>query len=398
MSEDGRAAEIRRKQILALTELIYDAAIEPSLWQRFSEALSEACGDAAVAVVLRIAEPGAQSYAFRYALDPSLSGVMNRYIRRGLPWTAQPHGLRYEREFVLGSDYFDSEELAATDFYRDFMEPQGLAPEVPLAVRVFAADGMPYAAVALYQRVGYRALNGDDVELCNALVPHLRRGYEIHRRLHQEREQRKALAEIVDRFPIGVMLIDHRGRVVSLNTSAQQIVDLDDAFSLDGGHPMLRDERSNAEFQAAVVASTSATGREEEGQLTVIAVERSSGGPPITLGVAALLGSREQSGETDPVAAVFIADPDLGGASLPVLEDLYELTPAESALVGQLVTGRSVEEIAGIRGIQPSTARGYLKNVYRKTGANSQRELVRLVLTGVSPIARPAVRPGGRDG
>jgi hypothetical protein len=37
-----------------------------------------------------------------------------------------------------------------------------------------------------------------------------------------------------------------------------------------------------------------------------------------------------------------------------------------------------------------TTARGYLKNAYRKTGTRSQSELVRLVLTGISPMGSSA--------
>ena len=89
----------------------------------------------------------------------------------------------------------------------------------------------------------------------------------------------------------------------------------------------------------------------------------------------------------DAVAVVFIADPNAGATSQEVLRELHSLTPAESAVVGHLVAGRSLEETARLGGIKTGTARGYLKNVYRKTGTGCQQQLISLILTGVGRLS-----------
>lgn len=382
----ARTAEQRKQMSLSLIELIYDSSIEPRLWQSFVEIISEACGGAAAAAVVTLGEFGTTSHAVGHGLDPKLSDTLDRHLRIGLPWLRSPKLLGFG-EFVLGSDYLPDEEVAETEFFREYMQPQQLAPEGPIIYTISASPGQaPFSLAMIYRRESCRPFSPADLELCDSLVPHLRRAYGIHRRLQGEREQRRALAEVVDRFPMGVLLTDASGRCVSVNASAKRILDMNDGMRLDEDMPTVDDQRQNERFQAAIASAAADAARAPGNEPRVIAVERFSGAPPFTVAVVPLLQAGDDVRGEDAVAAVFIADPEAGATSLPVLEALYGLTPAESSLVGQLVTGRSLDEIAERRGIRTSTARSYLKNAYRKTETSSQRDLVRLVLTGISRI------------
>jgi DNA-binding CsgD family transcriptional regulator len=80
-------------------------------------------------------------------------------------------------------------------------------------------------------------------------------------------------------------------------------------------------------------------------------------------------------------AVAFVADPDRA-IDIPdaTLAELYHLTPAESAVVRELVLGRSVEEIAERLGIALSTARTHIKRILSKTETRRQADLIRLIL------------------
>lgn len=62
----------------------------------------------------------------------------------------------------------------------------------------------------------------------------------------------------------------------------------------------------------------------------------------------------------------------------------FDLTPAESRLAALLVNGRSTEECATEIGVKISTVRTQLLSIFRKTGAGSQADLVRLVLSAAA--------------
>ena len=380
--KDLDPVELRNRVSLKLIELIYDAAVDPRRWQLFLETLSGACGGAATAMILSAGEPAMKSYAYRHEMDPDLSATINRLAVKGFPWAAPAEE---ELRFVLGSDFFPVERMPETAMYREWMQPQGLAPEPPITHRISTTE--PRSGLAIYAREGDRSLTHDDAELCDTLVPHMRRAYDIHCRVHGARQQRRALSEVVDRFPMGVMLLDSDGNCVSVNASARRIVELDDGVRLEEEQLVLDDQQRHQRLLDAIAHSAAEAARGTEPGLRVIAVTRPSGGAAFSVAVSPLFEKQGETRPQDAATVVFIADANVGAMSLAGLQELYSLTPAEAALVGELVTGRSLDEVAERCGIRTTTARGYLKTVFQKTGTNSQRALVHLVLTGVFPLA-----------
>jgi DNA-binding CsgD family transcriptional regulator len=73
-----------------------------------------------------------------------------------------------------------------------------------------------------------------------------------------------------------------------------------------------------------------------------------------------------------PIAQKQAPPPDL-------LEALFDLTPAEAGVASLLVEGKSVDEIAGARGVMGNTIRMQLKSIFAKTGTHRQAELVKLL-------------------
>jgi DNA-binding CsgD family transcriptional regulator len=65
---------------------------------------------------------------------------------------------------------------------------------------------------------------------------------------------------------------------------------------------------------------------------------------------------------------------------------LYRLTPAEARLAEALMAGNRLRDAADQLEITEGTARSYLKRVLRKTGAQRQSDLVRVVLSGLVPL------------
>lgn len=78
---------------------------------------------------------------------------------------------------------------------------------------------------------------------------------------------------------------------------------------------------------------------------------------------------------------VAVSEIALGDKGPPVnlLIGLFDLSPAEARLASALATGKSLQQAAGLLGIQTTTARAYLAEVFRKTGTHRQGELVALL-------------------
>lgn len=109
-----------------------------------------------------------------------------------------------------------------------------------------------------------------------------------------------------------------------------------------------------------------------------------SGQLPLT--VAARLASPVNGEST---VELDIRDPHRFRLSAPLLQQLFELTPAEAAVVARLATGRHPPQIATELGVQPNTVAAHLKRALAKTGAGRQAALVALVLGSVACEGTP---------
>ena len=86
-------------------------------------------------------------------------------------------------------------------------------------------------------------------------------------------------------------------------------------------------------------------------------------------------------------AVIYLRDPrDIQLPEAATLTVIFGLTPAEARITHALVSGFSLGKAADLSGVTVGTARNYLKQVFAKTGAVRQSELIRVVLSHCSPI------------
>ena len=376
---------------LQLIERIYEASVEPSAWTTFIEELSEAFGGAAIALSVQrpgfVDDDGVRLGIYLVGLLEDFKPVFYEHHKRGLPW-GNLDTLEYADRFGLASELFPDEMVEGTDFYQEFMMPQGLAPEGPVVHNIHMELDGESSGIAIYRREGRRPFTHDDLALGDSLIPHLRRAFEVQRQLGGYQRERLALTEVIDRLPTGVVMLDSRGRPVICNRSAERIATLDDGFRIDTDCPRLSDPQENTLLRKLIDSAIEACLKHGKASGQVMPITRPSGKQPFVAMVTSLLGPTQESSICDSVAALFIGDPaDVTMGTREVLESLYSLTRAEAELVGLLAAGNSLDQIATTRGITMNTARSQLKQVFAKTDTKRQGELVQLVLTGIATIA-----------
>jgi DNA-binding CsgD family transcriptional regulator len=382
--------------VFLLVDRIYEAAVVPERWQDVLFELSEAFGGAAGLLALQL--PGSQHPVHYYLvhLREELHPVLERHYARGTPW-GQLHGPPLFRErFVRSSEVLnrllsDESSDVSSDtnrernaFYTEWMKPEGLAPEGPVAHHFGEEDGVPVAAVALYRRVGGRRFTDNDLSLANLLVPHLARAFRLYRRFGGAQHERLAMAEVMNRLAFGVMLVDRGRRPIVSNRTADRLIAMNDGISLSADGLRATNRRDDAVLQRLLV-EVIARAHGDSHEDRVMAISRPSGKRAFPVLVAPLLAGDPGDVAEDAVASISIGDPDARHAINPeLLRAFYDLTPAEAELVNLLAEGVSLEEAAKRRGVTINTVRSQLKNVFAKTDTNRQGELIRLVLTGAA--------------
>lgn len=376
----------RIQRALQLVERIYEAVVEPDAWHDFVAEVSEAVGGVAVQMSLRMpdVEPTPDAY-FRYGLDEAYHAAFIKHVLEGLPWSSIDDDL-FRARFGHASEVMSADAVIDSAFYKEYMQPQGLAPEWPICHVIQSHAGAPIAGIVMYRREGCRPINFEDLALLDSLVPHLSRAYAIHAQLATARHERTALTEVIDRLPVGVILVDTGGSAVLMNRSVDRILQLRDGFRLERGRPCADDPGENRVLYALLrSAAHGQAGSEPSGG--VLTVSRPSGRRGFSVWVGSLLAPAPENHADEATAILFIADPEAGEISTTeVLQHLYQLTRAEADLVRLLSAGHSLERVAETRGVTMNTVRSQLKQVFCKTDTSRQGELVHLVLTGIAAI------------
>ena len=162
--------------------------------------------------------------------------------------------------------------------------------------------------------------------------------------------------------PLGkvVLLVDGQGRLVDRDTRAVTLFDTG-ALAFQRGRLALRFPADDVRLARAVRSVA------DDGKCVVVRLAD----PALRLVVA----------RPAPLPSI-VALEILGPTALPAarLRSLFGLSEAEAQLVGALVDGLTLKEIAARRGVAVTTVRSQLRSVFLKTETERQADLVALVL------------------
>lgn len=220
-------------------------------------------------------------------------------------------------------------------------------------------------------------LGARDSSLLASLAPHL--AIALRARSEMERERRRAnlLSVTLDRFGMGWLLIDRRGRVLDCDAATQAHLERGTVLRR-GGEGRLRFTHAEAEaLLDHALAARDDPVVSRAGWMTL--------NPPIQMAV--MPPPDEDRGTLTPAHCLILtrrtAATGSSGSSSAFLTSLFGLTRSEATLALRIAEGDSIAEAAEKLNLTLETARNYSKRIYGKTGARGQAELVRLIWGGV---------------
>ena len=224
------------------------------------------------------------------------------------------------------------------------------------------------------------------VDLIQALLPHLRQYVRMRQALADAAALGASLTGLLEKTGSGVIQLDWRGRIVAANDRARGVLRTGDALLDEGGRltPRIRaDQDALLRLVARALPRFGAQG--VSGSLTL---SRPDHRPGLTVHVTPV-GHKESDCLSSRVAALVLLVDHAPTRVDPVLvESLLGLTPTESRIAVLLAEGRTTREIAAMTGRQFRTVRWHVEQIYAKREIRRKVDLVRevLLLAG-SPFA-----------
>lgn len=264
--------------------------------------------------------------------DAEFGGVPESVARVYLDRWA-PHNPLIERarraarsgELAVGSRMVASDELVGSPYYAGFLRPLGLRFAAATCIDL---DNSQAWLLGLMRREERGAFAMRPSQASTEVILHLRRAIRIRRRLEHAEQVERTLHGLVEAVGRGVVVLDGDGEVARTREAAERFLER----RHDGGV-----------FERALGRA-----RESVGQAAEV--------------------SRATSSE--------------------LLRRFFGLTSGEARVALGLPEAKDVRHLAAGLGVKYHTARTHLRRIYAKTGARSQRDLVRLVM------ALPVEPPG----
>ena len=367
-----------------LIGLVYDAALDPTLWPR---ALEQACrfvGGSSGSLFWHDTATEQSAVLHLFNEDPHYTKL---YFEKYLPLNpCFPAAAFVEAGEVCGStDLIPFEEIVETRFYAEWMKPQGIIDALAANLEKTATSAS-ILAVRMHEEDGLADI--DDRRRLALIVPHFQRAVSIGRLFDQSKSAQAVLAQTLDNVSAGVFLIGPSGRLVFTNAPGRAI--LDEASLLIDRNGVLA-----ATVPEAQRALREALAAAENGNIAA------DGSGPISLSTALpgqwfasvlplTSGDRQHTGALhSAVAAVFVRKTSLANPPpLEVLAKVYKLTASEIRLLDAVMKVSGVKALAESLGLKQATVKTHLHNVFRKTGTARQSELVKLI-AGFDPPERP---------
>lgn len=372
---------------------IYEAALDAKRWNHFLAQLSVTLNSETGLIWANDFEshtghlgglPGVISATVGFAAE-FLDSFVKYYSQRNV-WLERPE-LHREGTVVTSSTLYPESGLEKTEWYGDWLRPQGLYYSAAVIVEKRRSRTFN---VTVTRRKSAGAYDAAELALLGRLMPHLQAAFALHRRLHRLETLSHASVQALDSLSMGLALMGDDGQVIHANAEAHVLIHKFKLLRLDaeGGLSAVA-AKDDQHLQKALREAVS-TGSGQAGGSGAALRLRGLDDQQLHLLIAPLPRSASPFGELAS-AAVFISDPStVTRVNMFALRELYGFTPAEARMTQAMTHGLTPQEYAVRQSLSLNTVRTQFRSAATKVGVGRQADFVRAVLMGPA-VLRPCI-------
>lgn len=366
---------------------IYDAALEPAHWPAALDRIIDITGSKSGNLISSDRNNRRSDVAVFSGIDPDWIRRYNDHYYQFDPsmHVFARHGGRAIADQVTRNG-FRGEFRNARTFYHELMLPQQFHHTA--GAGLFFTE--THNAGIILQRSGQQGeYETKTLEVLDQLTPHIRRSLELNRH-HSRLGFQKGLEAAFENSNRGVMLIDETGRVLFLNTKAENFVQSFAEIDLRDNRLALSDAATDSRLQAMLAAAIRAANGKDRYTGSSLTLELPETGSILGIQVAPVR-TRLESDVLNPVSGHALveltASPEPTTVPADGLAAYFGLTSTEARVLSDICQGKTPEAIAESRVRSIHTIRSQTKAIMKKLGVTRKSDLVRRVLT--SPVAVP---------
>jgi len=366
--------------LLGIVSGFYDASMDWRLWPPILRQMGDAVRARCCAIASHDYETDTGRLEQLINIDTDyVVSYESQYANRDA-WLRKEEYFRSPGAIWSSQQIVPDDELVTTDYYRDWLAPQDLLHHL-FCVLDRRGSVVTYLVFGRSERAG--PFGESEISLFNDLMPKMQRGFRAGQAFREAQNIQRVAMEALDAMPMGIVLLNGSGGVVSANLTAKRIIESGEVLSIAEGGLWVDWGWRRLRFRDLISRKGGKERRNRVEEVPAFSVPRSPGQKPLSILVVPVGKQDTREAEDTPVAMVFVGDPDRPVEIDPArVSQLYGLSRAEARVVALLARGYRLDQVAEALGVAYETVRKHLKQVFGKTGTARQAELVRLLVTG----------------
>jgi DNA-binding CsgD family transcriptional regulator len=373
-----------KKQLSELIGAIYDATLDPGLWDDVLGRTGAYLNSATATLGSFDIAQSNTNFSKAWGYDPAyLDILLSRYVQNN-PMNFSVTLTKVGDVHSIG-DLLPYDEFYASAMYLEWGKPQGYIDAIQATL-----ERTPTAVAFLHCiRSETTGMVDDEIrKRLGLLWPHFRRAVLIGKVIDLHKVQAATLADTLDGLSAAMFLVDGRSRIVHANKPGRAMLEEKRIVRGDDGAFSVTDPAADQALSDIIAVAHDGDDAIGTRGITILLAPRHA-----ERHVAHVLpltsGTRRQAGLTySSVAAVFVRKASLDGPTpTEAMVDAYKLTPAELRVLLAIVQIGGVPDAAPILGVSETTVRTHLQHIFEKTNTSRQADLVKLVASFISPLS-----------
>ena len=368
------------KQILAS---LYDAMLDDTRWPAVSALIDEACGLTGNGLLVGEGPKDAVRVHFvgAYCRRERREELEREHLENYHSTDERVPRFRQlpDGHLVHVQDLYTAEDQQTSPTYNEMLRRAGMQDS--LNARLDGPDDS-YVTWGPGDPVDSDGWGASRIAMVAELLPHIRQFVRVRQALvrAEARTTTVTVTALLDNPRIGVVQLDRRGRILTVNDRARPVLLGGDGLADRNG--MLRarvpDEQIRLEQLVGDALPTSGAVAVSGSML----LRRSTVLPPFVVHVKPVGVPQPDYGARRVAGLVLIVEPGRQSRIDPDrVSRTLELTPAETQVAVWLAEGKTVREMAEATGHTEGAVYWHLKQIYKKQSISRQVDLVRLVLS-----------------
>jgi len=361
------------KQLDHLIGVLYEAAIDPSLWNEVMELCARFVGGILghiLTIDKCLNQPVFSVSGGEFATMENESNYVDYYMAIDPRMRSEMMESAHVHEYRFCHVYLNKNFVNTNEFYQDFLIPIG--GRYSMGAWVDDSEGH-HTLIGLHRGAKQPKFGDTERTAAQRFSLHLQRALRLQTHTQSLQIKAELGARAIDALALAMLIVDNQANILHLNSLAENLLNNPaHGFRSKAGRLSATQTVYSSCLDGLIARAT--------GYPAIAGAMMLDGVEPRQVYVTPLPAASPFAREWQtPLALVLVMDAVKALTPLQLLGKLYDLSPAELRLASALLDGKSPEEFAHEVFVSLNTARTQLKSVFRKTGTHRQSELVALL-------------------